>query len=71
MMQLTVIKDQLIKEDARFLQDNTYFCEVSLESVKAEYRNVFASLHSNKKKPPKGSVMLVATPSPKEKKLRK
>jgi hypothetical protein len=71
-MQSTVIKDQLIKEDALFLKDNTYVCYVTLESVMDEYRNIFESLHHNKPKAlSKGSVMLAATPPPKGKKFPK
>jgi hypothetical protein len=66
-MRLTEIKGVLIKEDARFLKDAAYVRDATLESVMDDYRNVFESLHTNKKAGPKGSVMRVATPSPKGK----
>jgi hypothetical protein len=65
-MQLTAIKGDLIIEDARFLKDNTYVRDVTLESV-MDCRNIFESLHINKKAALKGSVMLVATTPPKGK----
>jgi hypothetical protein len=36
-----------------------------------DYRNIFGSLHTNKKAAPKGSGMLSSTPPPKGKKLTK
>jgi hypothetical protein len=65
------IKGYLLKMDARFLKDNIYDRDVTLESVIDDYRNNFDSLHTNKKATPKGSVMLVATPPPKGKKFPK
>jgi hypothetical protein len=71
-MLLTVIKDQLSNEDARFLKDAAYVREVTLESVMDEYRHIFESIHANKSKAhAKGSVMLVATPPPKGKQFPK
>jgi hypothetical protein len=70
-MQLTVIKGDLIKEDARFFKDATYVRDITLESVIDDYRNIFESLHTNKKVPPKGSFMLVTTPRPEGKKFHK
>jgi hypothetical protein len=70
-MQLTVIKGDLIKEEARFLKDNKYVRDVTLDSVMDDYRNILESLHTNKKATAKGSVMLVATQPPKGKKFRK
>jgi hypothetical protein len=49
-MQFTVIKGYLIKENAR-LEDATYGRDVTLESVKDDYRNIFESLHTNRKIP--------------------
>jgi hypothetical protein len=45
--------------------------DVTLESVMDDYKNLFESLHTNKKAAPKGSVMLVATPPPEGKKIPK
>jgi hypothetical protein len=70
-MQLTVIKGDLIKEDARLLKDAAYVTDMKLESVMIYYRNIFESLHTNKKATPKGSDLLVATPPPKGKKFTK
>jgi hypothetical protein len=39
-MQLTVFKDQLIKEAARYLEENSYVFEVTLEEVMDEYHNI-------------------------------
>jgi hypothetical protein len=66
-MKLTVIQGDLIEEDARFLKDASDVRDMRLESVMDDFRNIFESLHTNKKAPPKGSVMLVATPTPKGK----
>jgi hypothetical protein len=68
-MQFTVIKRDLLKEDARFLEDNTYVRDVTLKSAMDDYRYIFESLHTNKKSTTEGSVMLVATPPPKGKKF--
>jgi hypothetical protein len=70
-MQLTVIKGDLIKEDARFLKDNTYVIDVTLESVMDDHRSIFESLHTNKIATPKGPVILVTTPPPKGKQFPK
>jgi hypothetical protein len=60
-MQLSVIKDQIIKEAARLKKDDTYVSEITLDSEMNEYRNIFESLHPSKYKThPKGSVMLFA-----------
>jgi deoxyadenosine/deoxycytidine kinase len=62
-----VIKGDLIKEDARFSKDNNYVRDATLESEMDYYRKIFESLHTNKKTPDNGSLMLVATPPPKGK----
>jgi hypothetical protein len=67
-MQLTVIK----KEAARKKKDSHSECEVTLDSVMDENRIIFESLHPSKPNPhPKGSVTLVATPTPKGKRFPK
>jgi hypothetical protein len=58
----------MIKQDVRFLKDNTYVRDVTLESVMYDNRNMFESLNTNKKATPKGSAILVATTPPKGKK---
>jgi hypothetical protein len=66
-MQLTVIKGDLFKEDARFLKNAAYVRDVTLESVMDDLRNIYESLNTKKKASPNGSFMLVATPPPKGK----
>jgi hypothetical protein len=65
-MLLTVIKYQLMKEDARKNTDANYESDVTRGSVMDKYRNIFESINLNKSETqPNGSVMLVATPIPK------
>jgi DNA-binding FadR family transcriptional regulator len=45
-----VIKDQLVKQAARFAADNTYKVEVTLEEVMDEYRKIYEALQNRKGK---------------------
>jgi hypothetical protein len=68
-MKLIVLQGDLVKEDTRVKKDAAYAREVTLESVMDDFRNVYESLHLNKKAQPKGSILLIATPPPKGKKF--
>jgi hypothetical protein len=66
------MKDQLNKVAARYLNTNTYECEVKLDTVMDEHCNIFQSLNSGYQLTnTKGSVMLLGTRTPKAKRFPK